>query len=104
MIRLDLRQQRFATKAEPASTHELFQFAAEFTERLAGHAWKRKWRYADFEELEKIVAGLPLASEDFAVANCRLRNARKSLEQGEAGAARYELMLLAGSLKVICWS
>ena len=102
MIRLDLRQQRLATQTEPVSTHELFQFAAQFTERLAGHAWKRKWRSADFEELEEVVAGLPLASEDFAVASCRIRNARKSLEKGEAGAARYELMLLARSLKVTC--
>ncbi|MEM8679937.1 MAG: hypothetical protein AAGF97_11335 [Planctomycetota bacterium] len=100
MIRLDLRQQRLATQTEPVTSNELFQFAAKFTERLAGYAWKRKWRYADFEELEKIVAGLPLASEDFSVANCRIRNAKHSLEKGEAGAARYELMLLARSLKV----
>lgn len=46
-----------------------------------------------------LVDSLPLASDAHATASNRLRNTQRYLALGELGAARYELRLLAGSLR-----
>lgn len=58
----------------------------------------RRWSLSQFEEIESDLATLPLASDEYAVACCRLRNARNCTFQGEYGAAHYELKLLANGL------
>jgi hypothetical protein len=46
----------------------------------------------------KALEALPLATEEAALMQNRLANARSYLEAGERGAANYELRLLASSL------
>ena len=47
-----------------------------------------------FEQAFKLVASLPLSTEEFAVAVNRLKNARQYVDDAEFGAALFELRLL----------
>ncbi len=76
----------------------LFERASRLTTRLARHVAARKVSHAPFDEVEDALATLPLSSEEFSVACCRLRNARQAMFAGEFGAAGFELRLLAHSL------
>lgn len=53
----------------------------------------------DLQEVRGLLDSLPLASDEYGTASNRLRNAHRYLVSQERGAARYELILLAGSLR-----
>ena len=53
----------------------------------------------ELQEVRNQLDALPLASDDYSTAANRLRNAHRYLVSQERGAARYELQLLAGSLR-----
>ena len=80
------------------TTERLFERVSTLVSRLAHFVSRREQPDSQFEEVETALATLPLASEEFAVACCRLRNAKASTARGEVGAACYELRLLARSL------
>ncbi|MCA9186356.1 MAG: hypothetical protein KDA99_12080 [Planctomycetales bacterium] len=48
---------------------------------------------------KKLIAALPLATDDFCTASNRMRNAVRYFNSGERGAAKYELRLLLASLR-----
>jgi hypothetical protein len=50
-------------------------------------------------EVAALLETLPLATEESGLAHNRLRNARRYYQAREAGAARFELRLLASSLR-----
>src|SRR3954451_6837799 len=50
-----------------------------------------------FETLSETLNSLPLTTEEHALATQRLKNVSRYAEQGEHGAARYELSMLARS-------
>ena len=66
--------------------------------RLAAATANDQARIAEFIEAETLMSALPIAAGEFATARCRLRNALEYYENGESGAASYELRLLAGHL------
>ncbi len=76
----------------------MFARAARLTAHLARHVSARGTSLKLFDEVEHVLACLPLSSEEFSIACYRLRNARHASSQGEFGAAGYELKLLAHSL------
>lgn len=47
-----------------------------------------------FDNTHLALQALPLATAEFAQAQANLRNARQYLDQGETGAARYEVHML----------
>ena len=53
----------------------------------------------DVLEVWQLIDALPLSTSEYALAGNRLRNTHRYLESNERGAARYELALLAGSLR-----
>lgn len=53
----------------------------------------------ELQEVRDLLDSLPLATGEHATAANRLRNAHRYLVSRERGAARYELNLLAGSLR-----
>jgi hypothetical protein len=53
------------------------------------------------EELAPQLETLPLTSDDFALANARLRNAERYLRGSEAGAALWELKTLQSQLRAV---
>ncbi len=53
----------------------------------------------DLQEVRDLLDSLPLATGEYGTASNRLRNAHRYLVSQERGAARYELKLLAGSLR-----
>ena len=53
----------------------------------------------NLQEVRGLLDSLPLASDEYGTASNRLRNAHRYLVSQEHGAARYELQLLAGSLR-----
>lgn len=55
--------------------------------------------FHDLNAAELLLQTLPLATEPFGIAMNRLRNARRYLECREIGASRFELRLLASTLK-----
>jgi hypothetical protein len=55
--------------------------------------------FSGFEQKRKPVKARTLTSEEVSLAVKRLSNARRYLQSGERGAARYELRLLRGSLE-----
>jgi hypothetical protein len=67
----------------------------ELLGRPAGHPTSA----ACWEPLRLLLEALPLDSTEFGLAVNRLANARRYLEAGEDGAARYELRLLRRSLE-----
>jgi hypothetical protein len=54
---------------------------------------------ADLQAVRDLLDSLPLATDEYHTAKNRLRNAHRYLVSHERGAARYELKLLAGSLR-----
>ena len=51
------------------------------------------------ETVGSLLESLPLSTGDYGIAQNRLRNAERYLRSQEHGAARFELQLLAGSLR-----
>jgi hypothetical protein len=51
------------------------------------------------DSVRSLLDSLPLSTSDYGIAQNRLRNAERSLRSQERGAARFELQLLAGSLR-----
>ena len=49
-------------------------------------------------KLGELIDSLPFATEQYAVAKNRLRNAQRYFQCDEVGAARYELRLMLGQL------
>ena len=54
---------------------------------------------AELQEVCDLLESPPLASDEYQTAKNRLRNAQRYLVSQERGAARYELNLVAGSLR-----
>ncbi len=52
-----------------------------------------------FEDIESLLAGLPLAGDEYASAQCHIRNANRYHGRGEDGAAGYELRLMARAFR-----
>ena len=50
------------------------------------------------ERIRENLESLPLATEEFDLAKSRIRNARRYLDSGETGAARYEVRMLIRGL------
>lgn len=55
--------------------------------------------YEDLIRIESFLDSLPLATDEYGVAQNRIRNARRYFQAHEVGAARYELRLLMCSLR-----
>lgn len=53
----------------------------------------------DLESARDLLESLPLDTCEFDLARARLKNAERYLRSSECGAARYELRLLAASVK-----
>lgn len=53
----------------------------------------------DLSLIESVLHSLPLATDEFGLAQNRIRNARRYYQAREVGAARYELRLLMCSLR-----
>ena len=51
------------------------------------------------ETVRSLLESLPLSTGEYGIAQNRLRNAERYLRSQEHGAARFELQLLAGSLR-----
>lgn len=68
-------------------------------ERLLRHEQTTGSRLDELQQVESLLETLPLASDLFSVYQNRVRNARRYVQATEIGAARYELRLLASSLR-----
>lgn len=79
-------------------SEQLIQHASDMVDQLAEDVAACHRFNTRFDEVESAIAGLPLASEEYAVACCRVKNARHATSRGEIGAACYELRMLARSL------
>jgi hypothetical protein len=55
--------------------------------------------YDELDEVRSLLESLPLSTGEYGVAKNRLRNAQRYLTSQERGAARFELRMLAGSLR-----
>ena len=55
--------------------------------------------YEDLIRIESFLDSLPLATDEYGLAQNRIRNARRYFQSREVGAARYELRLLMCSLR-----
>ena len=53
----------------------------------------------DFAAARSLLEALPLAADEYGLACTRLENAQHYLQYTEPGAARYEVRMVAGSLK-----
>ena len=53
----------------------------------------------DFAAARSLLEAMPLSTDEFGLACTRLQNAQHYLRYTEPGAARYELRILASSLK-----
>ena len=53
----------------------------------------------ELDDVRCLLESLPLTTGEYGVARNRLRNAHRYLKSQERGAARFELRLLAGSLR-----
>ncbi len=73
--------------------------ASELALRLGATVSARRAKFQQFIEAETVFSALPIAADEFAVVQSRLRNALNYYDAGEFGAASYELRLLAGLLK-----
>ena len=51
------------------------------------------------QEVRELLESIPLSSGEYCVAQNRLQNAHRYLVSDERGAARFELRMLAGSLR-----
>jgi hypothetical protein len=51
------------------------------------------------ESVRSLLESLPLSTGEYGIAQNRLRNAERYLRSQEHGAARFELQMLAGSLR-----
>ena len=89
---------RYRDTAPRVRRERLFKRVSQSVERLASYLLARQNPSTYFDYVEAELGALPLANEDFAVACCRLHNARSEAIQREFGAACYELHLLARSL------
>lgn len=58
-------------------------------------------RFEQLADVESLLHCLPLDSSEFALAQNRVRNARRYFRAREVGAARFELRFLLNSLR--CW-
>ena len=55
--------------------------------------------HEDLIRIESFLDSLPLATDEYGLAQNRIRNARRYFQAHEVGAARYELRLLMCSLR-----
>ena len=55
--------------------------------------------HEDLSRIESVLDSLPLATDEYGLAQNRIRNARRYYQAREVGAARYELRLLMCSLR-----
>jgi hypothetical protein len=51
------------------------------------------------ESVRSLLESLPLSTGEYGIGQNRLRNAERYLKSQEHGAARFELQMLAGSLR-----
>ncbi len=67
-------------------------------EKLLRHAEANGIVAVQWDELKTLLEALPLATATFALAARRLGNARRYIESGELGAAKFELRMMLGGL------
>jgi hypothetical protein len=86
----------------PTTATTVVQIARSVNQCLGRLLQKRKLDEAaqdDFAAVRSMLEAMPLATDQFGLACTRLQNAQHYLQYTEPGAARYELRLLASSLK-----
>jgi len=88
---------------QPVQKHghieSLFDDALELVAALLRSQGLGGLKRRSFRRMAERLAALPLATFEYAVINQRLQNALVYCQQGEQGAAAYELRLLIGRLK-----
>jgi hypothetical protein len=55
--------------------------------------------YHELQTFQVHLEAMPLPTDEFALARCRLDNARRYLQYNERGAAQYELRLMMRGLR-----
>lgn len=58
---------------------------------------RRSW--TALHRIRQLIEFIPMASDDFGLAVCRINNARRYFESAEFGAAQYEIRLFLGVLR-----
>jgi hypothetical protein len=76
----------------------VYRKAAELVAELAATVTSKRDARRLFANVERELAVLPLAADEYALVRCRLQNAGRYASQGETGAAGYELRLMARCL------
>jgi hypothetical protein len=87
--------ERLSTATPDTIRHELLDTVEHLLSKLRRDAEI----LAELQDACDLLESLPLAADEYHTANNRLRNAHRYLISQERGAARYELQLLAGSLR-----
>jgi len=91
---------RYQTTSPTApSIHQVHQSVQQTLGRLMQSRNLDDRTAGTFQAARGLLESLPLSTDQFGLACRRLDNARRYLEFTEPGAARYELRLLASSLK-----
>jgi hypothetical protein len=82
----------------PVKVDELFLHAAQAAQRLKTAITDGHVKDFHFDLALSALETLPLATNEFGVAQARVHNAMKMIARNEFGAAAYEVMLLANGL------
>lgn len=83
----------------PETVRHIQMEALRNTVVLADALRRRQAKIEQFIDVERLLVALPMASDDFALARARLRNAVRYYDGGEVGAAGYELRLIIHRLR-----
>ncbi len=90
----------YRTGSDPLTVDLRFREAARRMEQLVLALQRRRSQIGElFEDIESLLAGLPLAGDEYASAQCHIRNANRYHGRGEDGAAGYELRLMARAFR-----
>ncbi|HUG69921.1 MAG TPA: hypothetical protein VMM76_19370 [Pirellulaceae bacterium] len=90
-----LATQRLFTATSDAIRQELFQMIAHLLQTMR----QNQELLEQLQQVRDLIEALPLATSEYGTAANRLRNAHRYLVSQERGAARYELQVLAGTLR-----
>jgi hypothetical protein len=82
-----------------SSFQEVWYNLRRCLERLLHRDQSVEKHFDDLLAVESLLAALPLASDEFALVASRMGNARRYLRSNEIGAARYEIGMLASTLR-----
>ena len=82
--------------SSPTSIRQEF---CQVADRVEKSIRKGSSEFGELLHLADLLESLPLSTEEFNVAQNRVRNASRYLRSGERGAAQYELRMLFGSIR-----